>query len=114
MSPASNIIKTMKEWLSEKARALLEYCLDNDRVCPKREYWNQLWVITTQAKTFISCLNTVTSPVLSEKSTDQDKIQRSARLRIYIECADRNNLIDQMDDFIRSIPEREWHHFYEE
>ena len=45
---------------------------------------------------------------------EKEKIQRSARLRKYIEYADKKNLIDEMDAFIRSIPEGKWHHFYEE
>ena len=100
--------------LSEKARALLEYCLLNDRVCPKRDYWNYLWVINAKAKTFDSILNQCKLPLLDKKSKDSEKIQRSVRLRKYIEYADKNKLIDEMDSFIRSIPEEKWHHFYEE
>ena len=98
--------------LSEKAQALLEYCLINDRVCPERDFWNHLWVIN--AKTFDSLLNQNKLPVLDKNSTEKEKIQRSVRLRKYIEYADKNKLIDEMDKFIRSIPEDKWHHFYEE
>ena len=100
--------------LSEKAQALLEYCLINDRVCPKRDFWNHLWVINAKAKTFDSLLNQNKLPVLDKNSTEKEKIQRSVRLRKYIEYADKNKLIDEMDKFIRSIPEDKWHHFYEE
>ena len=100
--------------LSEKAQALLEYCLMNDRVCPKRDFWNHLWVINAKAKTFDSLLNQNKLPVLDENSTEKEKIQRSVRLRKYIEYADKNKLIDEMDKFLRSIPEDKWHHFYEE
>ena len=100
--------------LSEKAQALLEYCLINDRVCPKRDFWNHLWVINAKAKTFDSILNQNKLPVLDKNSTEKEKIQRSVRLRKYIEYADKNKLIDEMDNFLRSIPEDKWHHFYEE
>jgi len=100
--------------LSEKAQALLEYCLMNDRVCPKRDFWNHLWVINAKAKTFDSILNQNQLPVLDKNSTEKEKIQRSVRLRKYIEYADKNKLIDEMDNFLRSIPEDKWHHFYEE
>ena len=100
--------------LSEKAQALLEYCLINDRVCPKRDFWNHLWVINAKAKTFDSLLNQNKLPVLDKNSTEKEKIQRSVRLRKYIEYADKNKLIDEMDKFLRSIPEDKWHHFYEE
>lgn len=99
--------------LSEKAQALLEYCLINDRVCPKRDFWNHLWVINAKAKTFDSILNQNKLPILDKNSTEKEKIQRSVRLRKYIEYADKNKLIDEMDDFLRSIPEDKWHHFYE-
>ena len=99
---------------SEKAQALLEYCLINDRVCPKRDFWNHLWVINAKAKTFDSILNQNKLPVLDKNSTEKEKIQRSVRLRKYIEYADKNKLIDEMDKFLRSIPEDKWHHFYEE
>ena len=98
---------------SEKAQALLEYCLMNDRVCPKRDFWNHLWVINAKAKTFDSLLNQNKLPVLDKNSTEKEKIQRSVRLRKYIEYADKNKLIDEMDNFLRSIPEDKWHHFYE-
>ena len=100
--------------LSEKAQALLEYCLMNDRVCPKRDFWNHLWVINAKAKTFDSILNQNKLPILDKNSTEKEKIQRSVRLRKYIEYADKNKLIDEMDNFLRSIPEDKWHHFYEE
>ncbi len=100
--------------LSEKAQALLEYCLMNDKVCPKRDFWNHLWVINAKAKTFDSLLNQNKLPVLDKNSTEKEKIQRSVRLRKYIEYADKNKLIDEMDNFLRSIPEDKWHHFYEE
>ena len=100
--------------LSEKAQALLEYCLINDRVCPKRDFWNHLWVINAKTKTFDSILNQNKLPVLDKNSTEKEKIQRSVRLRKYIEYADKNKLIDEMDNFLRSIPEDKWHHFYEE
>ncbi len=100
--------------LSEKAQALLEYCLMNDKVCPKRDFWNHLWVINAKAKTFDSLLNQNKLPVLDKNSTEKEKIQRSVRLRKYIEYADKNKLIDEMDKFLRSIPEDKWHHFYEE
>lgn len=100
--------------LSEKAQALLEYCLINDRVCPKRDFWNHLWVINAKAKTFDSIFNQNKLPVLNKNSTEKEKIQRSVRLRKYIEYADKNKLIDEMDKFFRSIPEDKWHHFYEE
>lgn len=100
--------------LSEKAQALLEYCLMNDRVCPKRDFWNHLWVINAKAKTFDFILNQNKLPVLDKNSTEKEKIQRSVRLRKYIEYADKNKLIDEMNNFLRSIPEDKWHHFYEE
>ena len=103
----------MGQKLSEKAQALLEYCLINERVCPTRDYWNHLWVINTQAKTFDSILNQYKTPLLDKNSSEHDKIQRSLRLRKYIEFADKSNLINEMDDFIRSIPETKWHHFYD-
>ena len=100
--------------LSEKAQALLEYCLINDRVCPKRDFWNHLWVINAKTKTFDSILNQNKLPVLDKNSTEKEKIQRSVRLRKYIEYADKNKLIDEMDKFLKLIPEDKWHHFYEE
>lgn len=100
--------------LSEKAIALLDYCLINDRVCPQRDFWNHLWVINAKTKTLDSILNQQKLPVLDKNSTEKEKIQRSVRLRKYIEYADKNELINQMDEFIRSIPENKWHHFYEE
>jgi hypothetical protein len=103
----------MTRELSAKAKALLEYCLINERVCPTRDYWNHLWVINSRAKTFDSILSQYKSPVLDKTSSEKDKVQRSLRLRKYIEFADKHNLIDQMDSFIRSIPESKWHHFYD-
>ena len=104
----------MSQELSAKAKLLMEYCLINDRVCPIRELWNYLWVINAKAKTFDSILNQQKTPLLHELSSERDKIQRSLRLRKYIEFADKNKTIDEMDVFIRSIPEEKWHHFYKE
>lgn len=104
----------MTRELSTKAKTLLDYCLINERVCPMRDYWNHLWVINTKAKTFDSILNQYKTPLLDKNSSEKEKLQRSLRLRKYIEFADKHKLIDEMDVFIRSIPESKWHHFYDE
>ena len=98
--------------LSKTAEELINYCLSEGRICPKRKAWDLLNHLYLGTKPGASRDKTRTRlPVLTAESPFAEKFQKSFRLRVIISFADRNNQIDLVDRLMRSLPKDEWHYF---
>lgn len=97
---------------SQTAEDLINYCLSEGRICPKRKAWdllNHLYLGTKPRELRNKSREGVS--VLTPESPFAEKFKKSFRLRIIISFADRNNQIDLVDRLIRSLPTDEWHYF---
>ena len=98
--------------ISQKALDLIDYCLSNGRICPKREAWDQLSCMYRGLAPRISSnkfRNRI--PVLTPDSPFAEKFHKSLRLRLYIIHADRHQDIEIIDKLIRSLSRDDWHYF---
>ena len=97
---------------SQTAEDLINYCLSEGRICPKRKAWdllNHLYLGTKPRALRNKSREAV--PVLTAESLFAEKFKKSFRLRIIISFADRHKQIDLVDRLIRSLPKEEWHYF---
>ena len=97
---------------SQTAEDLINYCLSEGRICPKRKAWdllNHLYLRTTPRTSQNKGREGI--PVLTPESPFAEKFKKSFRLRIIISFADRHNQIDLVDRLIRSLPKDECHYF---
>lgn len=97
---------------SKTAEDLINYCLSEGRICPKRKAWdllNHLYLGTNPRSLRNKSREGV--PVLTPESPFAEKFKKSFRLRIIISFADSNNQIDLVDRLVRSLPKDEWHYF---
>ena len=97
---------------SQTAEDLINYCLSEGRICPKRKAWdllNHLYLGTKPRALRNKSREGV--PVLTAESLFAEKFKKSFRLRIIISFADRHNQIGLVDRLIRSLPKEEWHYF---
>ena len=97
---------------SQTAEDLINYCLSEGRICPKRKAWdllNHLYLGTKPRTSRNKGREGI--PVLTPESPFAEKFKKSFRLRIIISFADRHNQIDLVDRLIRSLPKDEWHYF---
>jgi len=68
---------------------LLRYCRENKRVCPMPSQWNALWEMLPNRK------------------------RAGGRLKEHVDWADQHGVLDEVDEFLRSLPESEWAHLGE-
>ena len=97
---------------SQTAEDLINYCLSEGRICPKRKAWdllNHLYLGTKPRALRNKSRDGV--PVLTAESPFAEKLKKSFRLRIIISFADRHSQIDLVDRLIRSLPKDQWHYF---
>ena len=98
--------------LSQTAVDLINYCLSEGRICPKREAWDQLSYMYRGVEPKTSSnkrRNRI--PVLTPDSPFAEKFHKSLRLRIYITHADKHQDIEFVDKLIRSLGKDDWHYF---
>ena len=97
---------------SQTAEDLINYCLSEGRICPKRKAWDLLnhLYLGTQPRA-LKIIRSERVPVLKAQSPFAEKFKKSFRLRIIISFADRHNQINLVDRLIRSLPKEEWHYF---
>lgn len=98
--------------LSKTAVDLINYCLSEGRICPKREAWDQLsYIYRGLAPKISSNKRRNRIPVLTPDSPFAEKFHKSLRLRIYIIHADKHQDIELVDRLIRSLGKDDWHYF---
>ena len=88
---------------------LFDYCKENERVCPIPMKWNELWKMlpgrSRQGNGWEPPL-----PLILAAWWETTNMSKSNRLREHLEWADQQNALDPVDNFLRSLPESDWHH----
>lgn len=99
----------LKDNLSIKALKLLEYCKQENRVCPQPDGWSKLWKLLPDKIQRGAAYIPAAPLILSGwwYSSDQDK---SERLQEHISWADTHHAIDNVDDYLRALDESGWYH----
>ncbi len=98
--------------LSQTAIDLIDYCLSEGRICPKREFWDQLCCMYKGMEPrVIRNKDRKRIPVLTPDSPFAEKFHKSLRLRVFITHADKHQDIEMIDKLIRSLGKDDWHYF---
>jgi len=93
----------------ERLTALLAYVTEAGRICPQPQRWNELWqLLPNRQQNPNGGWNPPLPLILGawHYATGLDKI---LRLREHIEYAFQNGGFDEVDGFLRNLPESEWH-----
>ena len=96
--------------LSEKAKALEEYCGQNNRICPNPIYWNELWEMLPKNHTCKDERETPPLPLILAAWWEFSDFQKHQRLVTHIRWADEFGGIDSVDHFLRGLTEDKWFH----
>ncbi len=88
--------------------SLLEYVTADGRVCPQPDSWNQLWEMLPNKERDGAGWVPPAPLILAAwwESTDSQKI---SRLRLHLEYAADNGVLDVVDRFLRNLPKDGWH-----
>jgi hypothetical protein len=87
---------------------LLDYCLWNNRVCPINIHWYMVWCTlppTAEGE------NPPPLPVILDEYLRTSQIMKQLVFRQHIKWAYDHGVFDEVDSYIRSIPEDQWNHF---
>lgn len=89
--------------------ALLQYAGEKDRVCPVPLRWDELWKMLPDRRRERSDWEPPLPLILGAwwHTSNLDKI---VRLRVHIEWANEHGVLEQVDSFLRGLPESDWHH----
>ena len=87
---------------------LLDYCAENDRVCPMPLPWHQVWDMLSGKKRG-SGWEPPPPLILAAwwETSDQEKRER---FELHLHWAAEHGALDKVAQFLRSFPEGEWHH----
>jgi hypothetical protein len=93
----------------EQLEALLSYVQEKRRVCPLPQQWDRLYKLLANNKVQRTTENVPAPLILSAwwNSTDQDK---RLRLREHIEIAAKAGILENVDEFLRTLPLDAWHY----
>ena len=88
---------------------LISYCSLNERVCPQPQKWNRLWKMLPD-KQQIGARWEPALPLTLGAWYDTPALLKMARFREHIEWAHSHDVLEEIDQFLRSLTEDEWHH----
>jgi len=83
----------------------MEELLINNRICPKPQQWNKQWEII-QSKT----AEKISAPLILAawwETTDEEKL---GRFKYHLDYAERLNMINEVQIYLQSLNETDWHH----
>ena len=83
----------------------MDEILNNNRICPKPQQWNRIWeIIKSKTEEKIS-----TPLILAAwwETTDEDKLER---FKYHVAIAKKLNANKEVETFIESMNESDWHH----
>jgi len=89
---------------------LLDYRKSNKRVCPKSVYWHSVWCVlpTTEKGEKPPPI-----PVIPVESLETSEISKQLVFCKHIQWAYDHGVLEEVDRYLRSLSEDQWHHTYE-
>lgn len=84
----------------------------NNRVCPQPQKWQQLYELLPNKKQKGGGWEPAL-PLTLAAWRDTPAMSKMARLREHIEWAAKYGSLGRVNEFLRSLPEEEWHHLGE-
>jgi len=87
---------------------LLEYVNDEGRICPEPSKWHQLWEMLPDKNRVGSGWNPPL-PLILAAWDHTTGLEKMLRLKQHIEYATEKGVLDNVEQFLRNLPEEEWH-----
>lgn len=93
-----------------KFEQLLEYVTANGRACPQPTHWNALWEMLPNRRRAGNEWEPAL-PLILAAWWDTPALQKHLRFLEHLEWAHTHGCIDQVDAYLRTLPETDWFHF---
>jgi hypothetical protein len=93
----------------QKKDELLRYCQEKGRVCPMPDQWNALYEMLPDQRRVGGSWQPALPLILGAWHHTRARL-KILRLEEHIDWADQHGVLDEVDRFLRSLPESEWAH----
>jgi hypothetical protein len=93
---------------NEAAKLLIEYCQANGRICPLPDRWNQLWEMLPEKQRDASGWIPPLPLILG--AWPEPALLKMLRLEEHLRWACDHEVLNKVDQFLRSLSEIEWFH----
>jgi hypothetical protein len=88
--------------------ALREYCSSDGRVCPQPQSWNELWESLPGRERDGGSWRPP-PPLILGAWWHTSSEEKRRRLWEHVEWADEHGALSEVDEFLRKLPQSEWH-----
>lgn len=89
--------------------ALIDYCTADRRVCPVPHRWNELWESLPDRRRVGSGWEPPL-PLILSAWWHTSNVEKALRLREHLNWAEAHGRLQEVDLFLRALPEDQWHH----
>jgi len=91
---------------------LIAYCQENARVCPMPQKWNELWQMLPN-RVQLGASWKPPLPLILGAWHYTNALEKKLRLREHLEYAEKHNVLDKVNSYLRGLSETDWHHLGE-
>ena len=95
----------------ETIESLWSYCIESNRAIPKD--WNKLWQMLLNKKQKASGGWEPPLPLILAAWFETTPIEKNLRFKEHIQWAAKNNQLEEIGKYLKSLTEEEWYHFDE-
>ena len=95
--------------MNDQLKQLIDYCQKNGRVCPMPMKWNELWEMLPEKKEKDSGGWDPPLPLILGAWQESDAFKKE-RLIVHLIYAEQKGGIDEVESFLKSLTEDDWHH----
>lgn len=104
MTSEGNVMSTLAEVFTESSR--------DGRVCPKPQAWQKLYdLLPDKHRSGTGWEPSL--PLILGAWSDAPNLSKMLRFREHLEWAAKHDCLDSICDFLRKLPEENWHHLDE-
>jgi hypothetical protein len=89
--------------------SLIQYCQENNRVCPMPDAWNRLWEMLPGKQQLDGGWQPPV-PLILGGWWYSSAIEKRLRLLEHLRYAESSGVLEQVDSFLRGLSEKEWAH----
>jgi len=93
----------------ERLAMLLAYVTEHGKICPQPQRWNELWQLLPNRQRNSNGGWNPPLPLILGAWHIATGIEKTQRLREYIEYAHQNGAFDEVDSFLRRLRESDWY-----
>ena len=91
--------------------SLWQYCCEHNRVIPKD--WNKLYSLLKNKKQKSTGGWMPSLPLILAAWYDTSPLEKQFRFKEHIKCAEQQNQLFEIGEYLRELKENEWYHFGE-